>query len=161
MRNRFRHHGKNLKFDVFGIYSYKNISVGNDVYIGPGACLIAADARIEIKDKVMMGPRVMMIAGNHRIDVIGQYMKDVTVEDKRDVPDKGITVEDDVWIGAGAIIMDGVTLGRGSVVAAGAVVTRSTEPYTVVAGVPARKIKKRFNDADINLHESLLSRLKD
>jgi acetyltransferase-like isoleucine patch superfamily enzyme len=46
-----------------------------------------------------------------------------------------------VWIGAGAVVLPGVTIGRGAVVAAGAVVTAPVEPYTVVAGVPARPIK--------------------
>lgn len=57
----------------------------------------------------------------------------------------GITLEDDVWIGYGATILDGVTLGRGSVVAAGAVVTKDVPPYAVVAGVPAKVIKYRFD----------------
>ena len=55
---------------------------------------------------------------------------------------EGIVIEDDVWLGAGAIITDGVRVGRGSVVAAGAVVTRDVPPHTVVAGVPAKPVKK-------------------
>jgi len=54
---------------------------------------------------------------------------------------KAIVIEDDVWIGAGAVIMPGVTLRRGTVVGANAVVTKDTEEYWVVAGVPARKIR--------------------
>ena len=54
--------------------------------------------------------------------------------------DAPVVIEDDVWIGAGAIVLPGVTVGRGSIVAAGAVVTRSIEPHTIVAGVPARQI---------------------
>lgn len=52
----------------------------------------------------------------------------------------------DVWIGARVIVMNGVTVGDGSVVAAGSVVTKNVEPYTVVGGVPAKLIKKRFCD---------------
>ena len=52
-------------------------------------------------------------------------------------------VEDDCWIGAGAMILDGVRIGRGCVIAAGAVVTRDMPAYSVVAGVPARVIKSR------------------
>jgi carbonic anhydrase/acetyltransferase-like protein (isoleucine patch superfamily) len=52
-----------------------------------------------------------------------------------------------VWIGHGAIVLPGVTVGDGAVVAAGAVVTRNVEPYTIVAGVPARPIKRRFEPA--------------
>ena len=55
---------------------------------------------------------------------------------------KGIIIDDDVWLGAGAIITDGVHIGKGAVVAAGAVVTRDVPAHTVVAGVPAKMIKK-------------------
>jgi 2,3,4,5-tetrahydropyridine-2,6-dicarboxylate N-acetyltransferase len=54
---------------------------------------------------------------------------------------KPVIVEDDVLIGANAVVLEGVTIGKGSVVAAGAVVTQDVAPYTVVAGMPARKIK--------------------
>ncbi len=56
---------------------------------------------------------------------------------------KGIKIGDNVWIGAGCTILDGVEIGTGSVVAAGSVVTKSVESYTIVAGVPAKVIKKR------------------
>lgn len=55
----------------------------------------------------------------------------------------GITIDDDVWIGAGCRILDGVHIGRGAIVAAGAVVNRDVAPYTVVGGVPARVLKHR------------------
>lgn len=62
---------------------------------------------------------------------------------------KPVVIGDDVWIGRNAIILQGVTVGKGSVIASGAVVTKSVEPYSIVAGVPARTIKKRFNDSQI------------
>jgi len=52
-----------------------------------------------------------------------------------------ITLERDVWLGTGAVILPGVTIGEGAVVGANSVVTRSVPPYTVVGGVPARRIK--------------------
>lgn len=61
-----------------------------------------------------------------------------------------ITIGNDVWIGHGAQIMSGVTIGDGAVIAAGAVVTHDIEPYTIVAGVPAVTVRRRFEDAAIN-----------
>jgi phosphonate metabolism protein (transferase hexapeptide repeat family) len=58
-----------------------------------------------------------------------------------------VTVGHDVWIGHAAIVLPGVTIGHGAVVAAGAVVSRDVEPYTVVAGVPARPIRRRFPES--------------
>lgn len=65
-------------------------------------------------------------------------------------------IEDDCWIGANVTILKGVTIGRGSVVAAGAVVTKSCEPYSIVGGVPAHLIKMRFTSEQIVEHEKLL-----
>jgi acetyltransferase-like isoleucine patch superfamily enzyme len=61
---------------------------------------------------------------------------------------RGIVVEDDCWLGAGAIVLDGVRIGRGAVVAAGSIVTRDVPAYTVVAGSPARVIKHRHQEAE-------------
>ena len=60
-----------------------------------------------------------------------------------------INIGSDVWIGAGAIIMDGVTIGHGAIIAAGAVVTKDVIPYAIVAGVPAKTIKSRFTNTQI------------
>lgn len=61
----------------------------------------------------------------------------------------GITLEDDVWIGQRATILDGVRIGQGAAVAAGALVTKDVEPYAIVGGVPSRIIRKRFDDETI------------
>ncbi|MEL6451882.1 MAG: DapH/DapD/GlmU-related protein [Pseudomonadota bacterium] len=61
--------------------------------------------------------------------------------------DHWVTIGHDVWIGHGATITAGVTVGNGAVIGAGAVVTRDVAPYTVVGGVPARQIKRRFTQA--------------
>jgi len=62
---------------------------------------------------------------------------------------KHITIGNDVWIGARAIIMDGVTIGDGAVVATGAVVTKDIPPYAIVGGVPAKIISFRFSEEEI------------
>lgn len=60
-----------------------------------------------------------------------------------------ITIGNDVWVGTGAILLDGVKIGDGAIVAAGAVVCRDVEPYSVVAGVPAKELRKRFSAEEI------------
>lgn len=64
-------------------------------------------------------------------------------------------IEDDVWLGAGAVITDGVRVGKGAVVAAGAVVTKDVPAHTVVGGVPARTIKE-INGQDIGKREKTI-----
>jgi acetyltransferase-like isoleucine patch superfamily enzyme len=79
---------------------------------------------------------VQMLAVNHIFEDSSRPFVD------QGITAQGITVEDDVWIGSGAIVTDGVTIGQGAVVAAGAVVTRDVPPRTVVAGSPARVIRQ-------------------
>jgi acetyltransferase-like isoleucine patch superfamily enzyme len=62
-----------------------------------------------------------------------------------------INIGNDVWIGANAMIMDSITIGNGAVIGAGAIVTKDVPAYAVVAGVPAKIIRYRFSEADINL----------
>lgn len=63
-------------------------------------------------------------------------------------------IEDDVWIGFGAIILSGIKIGKGSIIAAGSVVTKDVESYSIYAGSPAKKIKNRFN-TQIELNEHI------
>ncbi len=62
---------------------------------------------------------------------------------------KDTIIGNDVWIGANVILMDGVKLGNGTIIAAGAVVTKDVNPYEIVGGIPAKRIKQRFDDEDI------------
>ncbi|WP_262230549.1 DapH/DapD/GlmU-related protein [Stenotrophomonas maltophilia] len=71
--------------------------------------------------------------------------------------DSRLVIEDDVWVGFGAIVLSGVRIGRGSIIAAGAVVTKDVEPYSIVGGNPARKISQRLPDASIPEHEELIA----
>lgn len=154
LRPLFKSCGSNFKFDPYGQYSFNTISVGNDVYIGPGACLIAGDSGIEIGNKVMFGPNVTVVGGDHNISVIGKYMFDV--KEKMPGDDLPVHIHDDVWVGTGAIILKGVTIGRGSLVAAGALVKSDVPNYSIVGGVPAKVLRMRFSEEEIAAHEKAL-----
>lgn len=106
---------------------------------------------------IACGAKFLMNGGNHRLDaistypfpVLGEVWNDATpVEEAWD--NKGdIVIGNDVWIGFEAVIMAGVTIGDGAIVGARAVVTRDVPPYTIVAGMPAKPLRKRFDDEAI------------
>ena len=104
---------------------------------------------------VMFGPQVSILGGDHIFDIPGTP----TIFCGR--PELGSTIiEDDVWIGFGSIIMAGVKISRGSIVAAGSVVTKDVEAYSVVGGMPAKKIRMRFSNLDdIAKHDDMLSQI--
>ena len=154
LRSLFKSHGRNFTFDPYGHYSYKTITVGDDVYIGPGACLLAGDSFIEIGSKVMLAPNVTVVGGDHNIQTLGKYMYDV--KEKKIGDDLPVYIQDDVWIGTGAIILKGVTIGKGSVVGAGSLVNIDVPPYSIVAGIPAKVVKMRFDSEQIKTHERIL-----
>lgn len=104
----------------------------------------------------MFGPNVMLIGGDHNSGVIGSYMYDV--REKRPGDDLPIVIRDDVWVGAGAIILKGVTVGEGAIIAAGSVVTRDVDDYSVVGGIPARLLKMRFSPQEVREHKALLAK---
>lgn len=107
-------------------------------YVGVSeACFIQVRGTVRIGSHVMMGPGVRIFSENHTVGVTDKLLiEQPTIR-------KGVCIEDDIWIGSGATILDGVTVGRGSVIGAGSIVTRDIPPYSVVAGVPAKIIKKR------------------
>ncbi len=153
LRPLFARCGKNVKFNPFDCFSYGTIQIGNDVYIGPGAC-ISAVRGVRIGNKVLLGPNVTILGGDHNTSTVDSYMFDVTV--KRREGDLPVTIEDDVWIGANATILKGVTIHRGAIVGAGAVMTRDVPPYSLVAGVPARVVRYRWSRAEVTAHEEQL-----
>lgn len=73
-------------------------------------------------------------------NILGKNFSEIPYE-----PSKQVIIGNDVWIGEGGCILSGVKIGDGSIVGAHAVVTKDVEPYTIVAGVPARELKKRFD----------------
>jgi len=153
-RSLFAEYGNGFRFDPNGLYSYRNIHVGDDVNLGVCPILMAELSEIHIGSHVMFGPEVVVIGGGHNTDVPGIYM--TLVHQKSGNEDLGVVIEDDVWVGARAIILRGVRVGRGSIVGAGAVVTKSVPPYSIVGGNPARVIGFRWSVEKIVAHEKLL-----
>lgn len=131
-----------------------NLSIGDGSSIPKGSTFYCTEAPLTIGKKVIFGPHPTIITGDHRIDVIGKYIMDSI--DKLPDNDAPVTIEDDVWCGANVTILKGVTIGRGSVVAAGAVVTKSFPPYSIIGGVPAKLLKMRFMPEEIIEHEKLI-----
>jgi len=111
------------------------ISIGDNSGISPYVCIYG---KVVIGKYAMIGPHVMIAGGNHVFN-----KTDVPMILQKKSQNLGILIEDDVWIGANAVIMDGVTIGSGAIVGAGSVVTKDVEPYDVVVGNPAKKIKNR------------------
>ena len=116
------------------IMNINRLHIGNYTHINRG-CLIDARGGITIQNSVSISHNVSIITGSH--DVQSPIFMGVF---------KPITIEDYVWIGANATILQGVTVGKGAVISAGAVVTKDVEPYSIVAGVPAKTIGKRTTD---------------
>jgi acetyltransferase-like isoleucine patch superfamily enzyme len=115
------------------------LRIGSNSAIGAYSFL-GAQGGITIGKNVIMGPRVSLHAENHIYTSLTTPIR-LQGEERQ-----GIVIEDDCWIGAGAIILDGVQIGAGCVVAAGSVVTKNVPAYSVIAGVPAKVLKSRLTE---------------
>jgi acetyltransferase-like isoleucine patch superfamily enzyme len=110
------------------------VSIGRHCSLNAGAVTIG---KVTIGDAVRIAAYAVLVGENH---VFSDPDTPIALQG---LTTEGVVIEDDVWIGANVTVVDGVTIGAHSVVAAGAVVTRDVEPYSVVAGVPARRLRDR------------------
>lgn len=131
-----------------------NLSIGNNTSIPKHSTFYCTEAPLTIGNNVIFGPKPTIITGNHRIDIVGKYIIDSN--EKLSENDKPVIIEDDVWGGANITILKGVIIGRGSIIAAGAVVTKSCPPYSIIGGVPAKLLKYRFSIDECIAHEKEL-----
>jgi len=128
-------------FSTLGIvYLFANdggrLQIGNNCSINVNVQIGAASGNILIGNNVMIGPNVVIRASNHGMQ------KSALMQNQPHTYGI-IEIGDDVWIGSNAVITANVKLARGTIVGAGAVVTKSTDEYSIMTGVPARKIGER------------------
>lgn len=160
LRRRFAQVGRGLVFDPVSsrFVTPQLIRFGDDVFLNAFAHL---SGDIRIGDRVLVGPGVKMLSGNHLYGIEGmepRYLK-ASVENPELL--ETIVIESDAWIGANVTLLGGISVGSGAVVAAGSVVTTSIPPYTVCAGVPARVIRRIFDDATLERHLSAIGLTPD
>lgn len=126
----------------------KDFCAGAYSYVGGHSTICP---KVTIGNFTMLAHDVMILGGDHNYKIAGIP----TVFAGRDVT-KPTKIGDDVWVGAGSIIMAGVTIGDGAIIAAGSVVTKDVEAYCIYGGTPAKKIKERFSDEERQKHIVML-----
>jgi acetyltransferase-like isoleucine patch superfamily enzyme len=131
------------------------VSIAKDLRMGPHSYLgksCSICPGVSIGAYTMLAPEVLIIGGDHIYDNPGVP---IIFSGRPQMPTT--TIGKDCWIGQRTIILAGVSIGDGAIVAAGSVVTKNVEPYTIVAGSPAKKIKDRFFSQAENLkHQKML-----
>lgn len=163
-----RHKGKKLNIKYMaklvnvrlGNYNtfYENVSVLNSEF--GDYVYVARDTKInnsKIGKFCSIGPNVKIGLGMHPTSFVSTFPAFYSDKNQTGISFSSssyeemstITIGNDVWIGYGAIIRDGVSIGDGAIIGTGAVVTKDVTPYSVVGGVPAREIKKRFSVDEI------------
>lgn len=110
-----------------------HVIIGADVVVNVG-CLLDAAADITIGDGVSIGQDVVVLTNGHEIGPPSRRAGQLVA--------RPVRIEDGAWLSTRVVVLPGVTIGEGAVVAAGAVVTRSVAPHTLVAGVPARPLRE-------------------
>jgi acetyltransferase-like isoleucine patch superfamily enzyme len=130
--------GKNSNIQCYGVMSDLGdaLIIGNNVGINAN-CYLAVRGKISIGNDVIMGPGVKIFSENHNFT-----RKDLPTR-LQGVTKGDVVIGDDVWIGAGAIVLSGVRLGTGAIVAAGSVVNKDVDDFSIVGGIPAKFLKSR------------------
>lgn len=129
--------GKNPRVEPLVVFTgFEKIEIGDDFVASGFSTIRAVDAKIKIGNKVSLGPGVAILGANHGIAPGIPH---------QDQPQKSEPIEigDDVWIGAGAIVLPGVKIGNGAVIAGGSVVLESIPENVIAGGIPAKILKSR------------------
>lgn len=135
------------------VASPQSVFIKENVRLRFGVNIInATGEKVIIGSHCALAPYVTIVTNSHR-STVGKTQFQLSSSHENDISGD-VVIEEDVWIGTNATILQGVTLGRGSIVGAGAVVTKNVPPYAVVAGVPAKVIAATFSKEDILEHEA-------
>lgn len=152
-KNCWKNANKYNKLILKNLSNYKNVIAGKHSY-GIIDALFHSNTgeKLYIGNYCSIAPNVLFIvASDHNYNNLSTYpFKVMIAGEKAEALSKGdIIVKDDVWIGANSTILSGVTINQGAVVAAGSVVTKDVPPYAIVGGNPAKVIKYRFSETNI------------
>lgn len=115
-----------------------DVEIGEYCYFNPGAVLYSGNG-IKFGDYVLVAAGVKIMPTNHEYGRRGTPIRHQGFASSKG----GIVIEDDVWLGANAVILDGARIGRGAIIAAGSVVGGTVAPYEIWGGIPAVKIRNR------------------
>jgi acetyltransferase-like isoleucine patch superfamily enzyme len=115
-----------------------DVIVGKDAAINSGTVIYSGNG-VNIGEGVLIAANCTLASTNHEFGDPAKRIRDQGFQPSRG----GIVIEDDVWLGAGVVVLDGAVIGKGSVIAAGAVVRGVLAPYGIYAGTPARRVGTR------------------
>ncbi len=132
-------HGAQLNVYNFRDLKGSEIVIGKNCVVG-SSCLIMGQGGTRIGDDVIIAPRVSIFPMNHNYKDSGKLIRE------QGITCRGVEIGDNVWIGAGATILDGVKIGKGSVIGAGAVVSRDIPECSLALGCPARVVRSWSGD---------------
>ncbi|WP_374342982.1 DapH/DapD/GlmU-related protein [Phenylobacterium sp.] len=114
------------------------VIIGADCALNSGTVIYTGNG-VRIGDAVLIAANCTLAPTNHAFGDTTRRIRDQGFQPSRG----GIVIEDDVWLGAGVVVLDGAHIGKGCVIAAGSVVRGTLEPYSIYAGVPAKRIGPR------------------
>jgi acetyltransferase-like isoleucine patch superfamily enzyme len=148
---KFRSCGQNVWLGRRGVFGRpREISFGNNVFINAGFHISARN--LIFGNNIMIGPHLVIECDDHTFDRVG-----VTMFENRNSREIGsVTIEDDVWLGAGVTVLKGVKIGEGAVVGAHSVLSKSIPPYTISVGTPCKPIRTRFTPDKLRDHLQLI-----
>lgn len=163
---------KALRMQALNLICFRCKFIGADSYCGKGVhirrgtAVIGSESFIGVNSRlavdcltvgnfVMLAANVAAIGGDHDYSVVGTPMIRATRPTS-----KSIVIEDDVWVGHGAIILHGVTIGEGAIIGANTIVTKDVPPYSIFVGNPGRLIRFRFDRSQIEDHRNSLQQIR-